>query len=148
MVTRFWTVTLYWMYKSGRRKQNLLCCGISLPYMGYFRNINSGTMKSIICYLDLYSTFGQSISIGLTKLLSWDHKKICCLWGRVLSMPVRHCHRRFQHLLCENLDGENISLWKTLKRELWALIVSAVKINPQAPQAVPQDWLAAWMGDD
>lgn len=126
----------------------IFCCGISLPYVDYFRNISSATMKSITCYLDLYSIFGQSISIGLTKLLSWDHRKICCLWGRVLSMPVRHCHSRFQHLLYENLDREDIPQWKTLKRELWAQVVSAVKINPQAPQAVPQDRLAARVGVD
>lgn len=69
---------LYWMCRSGRRKQNLLCCGISLPYVDYLRNISWATMKSFICwfFLGLYS-----ISIGLTKSLSWDHK-ICCLWER------------------------------------------------------------------
>lgn len=146
MVSRFWTVSLYWVFRPGRRKRNLWC-GISLPYVDYFRNISSATVKSIICSLDLYSTFGQSTSIGLTKLLSWNHKICCCLWEGCSAWPVRHCHRRFQHLLLKTWIGRRYyggRLW----RELWSQVVSAVKINPQDPQAVPQDRLAAWMGDD
>lgn len=72
----------------------------------------------------------------------------CAVCGKG-AQHASHCHRRIQYPLDENLDREDTSWWNTLKRGLWAPGCShllAVEINPQAPQALPQHLLAAWMG--
>lgn len=88
MVTRF-PVALYQMCRSGRSKQNLLCCGTSLPYVEYLRNISSATAKSFICWV----FFGPYLHIWLV-CLHWPSQVIILRpqnllsVGRGLSIPL------------------------------------------------------------